>query len=62
MRVILLRDFDFREQAAIQLQSCGKVVESLFEVTILKVGFSQFGISCYKNEKVFLVDVHEQFT
>ena len=60
--MVLLSDLDLREETSIQLQSRREMIESLFEVTILKVCLTQFGISCYKNEEVFLVDIHEEFT
>ena len=61
MRVILLCNLNLREETAVQLQSSGQMVKSLFKVTILQVCLTQFGVGCYKNKEVFLVNVDQEF-
>ena len=61
MRVVLLRNLDLREETAVQFECGREMIECLLEVTILEVCLSKLGVGCYKNEQVFLVNVHQQF-
>ena len=60
VRVILLCNLNLGEETTVQLQSSSQVVKCLLEVTILQVGLAKLGVSCYKDEQVLLVNVHEQ--
>ena len=61
VRVVLLGDFNLGKQVAIQFQGRCKVIKRLLEVSVLEVGLAQLGVRCDQNEKILLVDVHQQF-
>ena len=58
VRVVLLGHLYLREQASVQLERRGQVVQRLFEVAVFQVSIAQLGVRRDQHEQILFVDVH----
>lgn len=58
--MILLRRLHLSQQAPVQFQRSGQVIESLLEVAGPQVSLPKLSVGCHEHEEVFSVHVDEQ--